>query len=79
MVRICDMWAIRCGEGLGFVGIYRMDHQQIVEPWRALTTALFGTRREARDHLPRVKGPADRGLYPNARVVRVRVTVSEEG
>lgn len=43
-----------------------------------LPTMLFRTRREAREALPVVKGPADRGKFPDARVVRVSVTVQVE-
>lgn len=37
--------------------------------------ALFMTREIARMYLVRAKGPKDRGLYPRARVQRVRVTL----
>lgn len=55
-----------------FVGAHRPDHPFL------LPTMLFRTRREAREALPVVKGPADRGKFPDARVVRVSVTVQVE-
>jgi hypothetical protein len=60
----------------GFAGVYRFT-TNFMEPWQdGIRIAVFRTRKMARDNLVRVKGPLERGKYPNARVVKVLVAVS---
>lgn len=73
-------WAIRHDfrERPGFLGRYAIDKNSI----QAGETALFKTRREARDWLRPHKDAEQRrdwhGYYCLCRPVRVRVTVYEE-
>ncbi len=68
-------WAILTGAG--FIGPFWLSHGQQPGP-HMLPVALFLTRERARRSLPLVKGPKDRGRFPDARVVRVSVTVRVE-
>ena len=70
-------WAIETRTNpSGYMGFLRFDHMERSRPWRVgMPTALFATRREARTHLPKVKGPSERGLYPYAQVVRVKIRI----
>lgn len=73
-------WAITT-DTHGLIGVGRfpwLAEASIVSYPYLLPTMLFRTRREAREALPVVKGPADRGKFPDARVVRVSVTVQVE-
>ena len=73
-------WAIRADfpEGLRLLGRYAIDPHST----QAGQTALFNTRREARDWLRPHKEAEQRsdwhGYYRLCRPVRVRVTVDEE-
>jgi hypothetical protein len=60
-----------------FTGAGKPETVHVKYPY-LLPTMLFRTRREAREAMPVVKGPADRGKFPDARVVRVSVTVQVE-
>ena len=74
-----QLWAISTGEGPGlWIGWGWMNPQYQSEPWEAFRIALFDRRREARAVLPKVKGPADRGRYPKAKVCRVTITIKEK-
>ena len=67
-------WAIETGEGT-LIGVYRMS-QRPLAPWHdGCRVALFRTRAQAREYLKRVKGEKRRGLYPDARVVRAKVSI----
>ena len=70
-------WAIETDRGCPLVGIYRIDHMKPTARHQALTTALWETRREARVALKGLKGRSSMGLYPCARVVKVRVKFEE--
>lgn len=74
-------WAIATSYGLigvgWFVGAGNPKPIRVQYPW-LVPTMLFRTRREAREALPVVKGPADRGKFPDARVARVSITVQVE-
>lgn len=64
--------------GVGrFIGAGKPETVTAKYPY-LVSTMLFRSRREAREALLKVKGPADRGLFPSARVVRVQVTVELE-
>jgi len=71
-------WAIGTGEEkdryLGGLWFSREDptHHQ------GFRIAVFETRTQARAALAVVKGPADCGKFPKARIVRVRVTLKEK-
>ena len=75
-------WAITT-DSHGLIGVGRFIGPHVPASGRVawpylLPTMLFRTRREAREALPVVKGPAERGKFPDARVVRVSVTVQVE-
>jgi len=54
----------------GYIGVYWFQPGYNHPPFQACTTALFKTRREAREHLPRVKIPYG---HRTARIVRVEI------
>ena len=54
----------------GYIGVYWFKPSYDHPAFQACTTALFKTRREAREHLPLVKGPYG---HPTAKVVRVEI------
>jgi len=66
-------WAIQTkhgGDRRGYIGVYWFNPSYDFPPFQACRTALFKTRREAREHLPRVKIPYG---HPEAKVVRVEI------
>jgi len=64
-------WAIQTKhDGRGYIGVYWFNPSYDFPPFQACRTALFKTRREAREHLPRVKIPYG---HPTAKVVRVEI------
>lgn len=72
-------WAIATGTASRFIGHGWFDQAERLFPWHAgLRIALFSTRAVARVMLRRVKGPADQGRFPLAKVVRVAVRITEE-
>ena len=69
------VWAIDDGSGK-LLGVFRFD-SHCLPPWQdGMRTALFTTRKEAKMHLPKVKGPSNAGLYPKAKVVKVQVRIA---
>ena len=81
MKRELKAWAISTGEPrAGLIGHLRFDHIAPIAPWhKGVPLSLFCTRALARAHLPRIKGPSERGLYPRAKVVPVRVSIEVLG
>jgi hypothetical protein len=74
-VHVERAWAIATdGFEAGYIGVFwfapvlpeHVDGQHL---------ALFATRKKAREYLTRVKGPRERGKFPDAHVVHVRITV----
>ncbi len=65
-------WAIqvRGDKEKGYIGVWWFEQRYRPAPFQACTTALFKTRREARDHLRCVKIPYG---HPTAKVVRVEI------
>ena len=75
MKMISECWAIDSREPpYRLIGVYWFQYAPCPSN-RGCTVALFKTRAEARKALKRVKGPYDRGGFPKAAVVKVRVTV----
>lgn len=77
-------WAITTDShrliGVGrFIGAGRRLESVTTKYPYLISTMLFRTRQEARGALPHVKGPKERGLFPDARVVRVSVLIKVEG
>ena len=75
-------WAIdtRSPEGYGLIGRYWWfnNHQTISPHLEGCQTAVFKTRKIARENLASVKGVRDDGqfhAFPKARVVKVRLTI----
>mgnify|MGYP001583708878 CR=1 FL=1 len=69
-------WAIRVKSIKGYIGyLWFESGSETPSHRRGCTTALFATRREAHEALPRVRGPAEHGRFPDARVERVLVTI----
>ena len=67
-------WAISTGNP-GLIGAYWFE--STIPAWRmGFRYATFLSRAVAREHMKKVRGPASRGVFPNARVVRVEVRVT---
>ncbi len=70
-------WGISTGEG-NLIGVYWFTKGEPLEPWHdGFRIALFETRSIARYYKSKfVKGPKDRGKYPRATVVKVKIDLS---
>lgn len=66
-------WAIECEPG-SLIGVFWFMREGSNQgQWSGYRSAAFRTRDGARLALALVKGPRERGRYPKARVVSVRV------
>lgn len=73
-VHVTQAWAIATdGFDGGYVGVFWFS--PVPEHVDGQRLCIFATRKKARKYLALVKGPSDRGKFPDARVVRVRITV----
>jgi len=66
-------WVIECQPGLLIGPLWFMREGSDQGQLSGYRSAAFRTRDAARLALKLVKGPADRGLYPKARIQRVLV------
>lgn len=71
-------WAVKVDNG--YLGIYFFDHTvQPLPAQRGCTTALFKTRREARELERKCKHKYEGWCsHPEARTVKVKVLIKEE-
>jgi len=81
---VFSAWSIdtQSDEGHGLIGRYWWisKYGQVATPNEGCKKALFATRKLAREHLKYIKGTKYDGQYhafPKAKVVHVRVEISE--
>ena len=80
MEKIRYAWAIDTNskEGHGFIGVFWFEKQKQLPPYQdGMRTALFRTRKQAREHLLLVR-PKDEKYhaFPKAKVVRVQIGIT---